>query len=119
LRWVYIIADEVHSYGKNLNASYPKDERQAQNDIIETFRFLLLQGRSSLVYIIFITPNLEKNETDLNLRDCAFYFSGKVNSEEVANNLFGNSLPFLMPQEVGLFAFTDKNRTRILKVAED
>jgi len=118
-RPIYIIADEVHSYGKSLNASYSKEERQTQNEIIEIFRFLLLQGRSSLIYLIFITPNLEKNETDLNLRECAFYFSSRVNSEEVANNLFGNSLPYLMPQEVGLFAFTDKNRTRVLKVAED
>jgi protease II len=115
----YLIADEVHSYGKNLGATYSKEERQEQAEIIEIFRFLLLQGRSSLVHLIFITPNLEKNETDLNLRDCAFYFSSKLNSEEVANNLFGSSQSYLMPREVGLFAFTDKNQERLLKVSRD
>ena len=119
LRPIYLIADEVHSYVKNLNSSYSKEERQIQSEIIEILRFLLLQGRSSLIYLIFITPNLERNETDLNLRDCSFYLSSKLNSEEVAKNLFDSSVPYLMPYEIGLFAFTDKNRLRILKVAED
>lgn len=118
-RPIYIIADEVHSYTKNLNSSYSKEERQIQSEIIEIFRFLLLQGRSSLIYLIFITPNLERTESDINFRDCAFYFSSKLNSEEVANNLFNSPIPYLMPREVGLFAFTDKNNLRILKVAED
>lgn len=116
---IYIIADEVHSYGNTLNSSYPAEEREKQGQIISILKFLLLQGRSSLVYIIFITPNLEKDQTDLNLRDCAFYFSTRINSEELGRNLFGNSIPFLMPREVGLFAFTDKNQTKVLKVAHE
>lgn len=117
LRPIYIIADEAHSYTKALDSSHSREDKQVQHGIIEIFRFLLLQGRSSLVYLIFITPNLERSESDINFRDCAFYFSSKLNSEEVANNLFSSSVPYLMPREVGLFAFTDKNNLRILKVA--
>lgn len=116
---IYVIADEVHTYGRNLTSSYSKEERQEQAEIIEILRFLLYQGRSSLVYIIFITPNLERAELDINLRDCAFIFSSRINSEEVAKNIFGNSSPFLMSQETGLFAFTNKNTTKFLKVAEE
>lgn len=114
---IFIVADECHSYLKQNGTT--KEEKEQLIKIISIFKFLLLQGRSSLVILVFITPSAEKEDLDLNLRDCAFYFSSRLNSPRLSENLFGEPTAFLMPREKGLFCFTDKNRVRILKVAAE
>lgn len=114
---IYVIADECHSYLKQSGTT--KEEREHFAKIISIFKFLLLQGRSSLVILVFITPSAEKEDLDLNLRDCAFYFSSRLNSPRLSENLFGEPTAFLMPREKGLFCFTDKNEVKIIKVANE
>ncbi len=114
---IYIVADECHSYLKQDGVT--KEEKALFITIISIFKFLLLQGRSSLIILVFITPSAEKEDLDLNLRDCAFYFSSRLNSARLSENLFGAPTAFLMPREKGLFCFTDKNVVKIIKVANE
>lgn len=114
---IYIIADEVHSYGKLASSSASKEEKEEAAQIVQILKFLLLQGRSSVIYIFFIMPSLEKGELDFPVRESAFFFSTKITSEEVSNNLFGGPIAYLMKKETGLFAFTDKNQSFLIKVA--
>lgn len=110
-----IVFDEAHSYLKH-STSLPKEQKAVRAEIIEIVNWMLRQARSVGYICIFIMPNPEKDQIDINIRDVAYFFSSKISSEQVSHNIFSSPIANLIPSQRGLFVGTDGAETKVFQV---
>jgi hypothetical protein len=112
-RLVMLVFDEAHSYLRS--GSGTKEDKEQRAEIISIVNWFLRQARSVGYICVFIMPNAEKDQIDINIRDCAYFFSTKLSSEQVSTNIFRSPTAFLIPPKRGLFVGTNGDQVRVFQ----